>query len=95
MRLATWAALRGRGALKWLERASGVSYGTIHKLARGGHRASYPTAKAIEQATGGAVTADELCAPDDLAPVGPNPKQARSDNGDTEAPRKRQRTRKR
>lgn len=75
MRLATWAALKGWGALKWLERESGVSYGTIHKLARGGHRASPDTALAIERATGGAVTAMELMVPDDLAHVGPKRKR--------------------
>lgn len=84
MRLATWTALRGRGALMELHRATkridgvGVSYSTLHQAARGTHLLSYPKAKLIEQATDGAVTVDELCGAATNTREDP-------DNGDTQA----------
>lgn len=83
MRLAAWWALNGYGALARLSRASGVPYPTLHRLANGLRRASYATARRIERATDGAVTADELCAPVDLASEGA-PNDTRIEHGDTE-----------
>jgi DNA-binding transcriptional regulator YdaS (Cro superfamily) len=85
MLLATWAALRGWGALSWLARESGVTYPTVHAIARGARRASYKTAIKLSEATGGAVTVAELCE----SPQPPKQKEPKK-HGNTKAPRKRQ-----
>jgi DNA-binding transcriptional regulator YdaS (Cro superfamily) len=92
MRLATWAALRGWGALSWLSRESGVSYNTIHAIARGARRPIPQTATRIEKATGGAVSAHELLFSDDSdgAPASPKRKDRAPRHG-TKAKRTRSR----
>lgn len=59
MDLATWLKQQGRGAKGRLARAADVRWQTIHEIARG-VTPRPETAKAIEVATGGAVTAAEL-----------------------------------
>jgi len=98
MRLATWWALRGRGGLAWLVEESGISYNTLHAIARGVRRPTADTAAAIQAATGGAVTITELLFPTE--PEGSEPARAnkrrkgQTKHGDKEAKqRKRQRAR--
>lgn len=67
MRLAAWVAIQGHGSITWLSKATGKRYATIHALVRGASRATYETARLIEDATGGQVTVAELCAPDALS----------------------------
>lgn len=64
MTLAEYLAESGRGELSRLQRETKLAYSTLHALAKGkGGRvptATPKTAKAIEDATGGKVTAAEL-----------------------------------
>lgn len=78
MRLAAWVAIKGHGSIMWLTKATGKRYATIHALVRGTSRASYETARLIEQATAGQVSVAELCAPDDL-PAAASNEEAQSD----------------
>jgi hypothetical protein len=47
--------------LKALAKKSGVSYMTLTIVERGGKMVHYDKAKCVSQATGGAVTVEELC----------------------------------
>jgi DNA-binding transcriptional regulator YdaS (Cro superfamily) len=60
MRLRAWVKLEGEGEMTRLARATGLSYQTIHALARDKHPASAPSARLICAATGGAVSFVEL-----------------------------------
>lgn len=84
MRLAAWWALEGYGALARLARETRVSYGTLHRIASGVRCASHATGKKIETATRGAVTADEVCAPENFATVAPNTESDGHGNTETQ-----------
>jgi len=62
MKLADYVEREGRGAIARISRESGVSYTTVHAIARHGQTLSrYDLAKQISDATGGAVTVEDLC----------------------------------
>lgn len=62
MDLAAYVKLKGTGEMTRLHRESGVSYATIHRLSKKGHRLShYDSAKRLSEATGGVVSIAELC----------------------------------
>lgn len=63
MQLSHWVEKQGRGAISRIWRESGVSCSTIYEALRGAPISRYPVAKAISDATGGAVSIDELFAP--------------------------------
>lgn len=69
MRFPEWVQTQERGALKRIERQTGVGYTTLMRLNSGDTIARYDVAKRISEATDGAVTVDELCDP--AAGVGP------------------------
>lgn len=60
MRLRTWVRRQGAGAIQRLHEQTGISRQAISNLVNGKSVASYPTAKLISAATGGAVSVDEL-----------------------------------
>jgi DNA-binding transcriptional regulator YdaS (Cro superfamily) len=64
MQLYEWVDKRGHGEIARLCRESGVSNTTIHEAIRRAPISRYPIAKAISDATGGAVTPAELLAPE-------------------------------
>ena len=55
--------LKGKGKLRALVTATGVSAMTLRRIATTGRVDSYVTALALERATGGALKADELAGP--------------------------------
>lgn len=65
MRFPEWVQTQERGALKRIERQTGVGYTTLMRLNSGDTIARYDVAKRISEATGGEVTIDDLCAPSD------------------------------
>jgi hypothetical protein len=60
MRLAEWIDSQPYGEMARLARVTGLVFGTIQYLREGRHIPSYPTARLISDATGGAVTLDDL-----------------------------------
>lgn len=60
MTLAEWVRQQGPGALTRLQKSTELAYTTIWKIARGQQTPRAETAKKIEAATDGAVTAREL-----------------------------------
>lgn len=60
MDLATWRATRPRGALTVLAEKTGIRWQTLYDIARGKQRPRVDTAKAIAEATDGAVSVHEL-----------------------------------
>lgn len=57
-----YLATRPRGELTRIHRATGVAYSWLYRCAVGEHAFSrYSIAKKISDATGGAVSVDELC----------------------------------
>jgi hypothetical protein len=65
MTLAEYVEREGRGALSRLVERSGLSYPTVMKAAHGEPVGLYATAKAISEATGGEVSIESLCEPDE------------------------------
>lgn len=63
MRLDEYVAKHGRGTMRVLAEASGVSYLTIRNATQGMRIKLYDIALAISKATGGAVSVAELCEP--------------------------------
>lgn len=61
MRLRAWVKMEGEGAMARLACVTGLSYQTIHALARDKHPAKPASARLISAATGGAVSFVELC----------------------------------
>lgn len=61
MRLREWVTAGGKGAISRLVAVTGLTYPTIHALARDKRRARYETAAIICAATGGVVSIAELC----------------------------------
>jgi hypothetical protein len=72
MRFSEWVEGQPRGAMKRLERETGVGYNTLARLRRGETLRRYDVAKTLSDATGGAVSVADLCEPDApaLAPTG-------------------------
>lgn len=63
MRLRAWIKRQGKGAISQLAAASGVSYTTVHAVARDKQRVKHvEIAEKISAATGGAVSVLELIA---------------------------------
>jgi DNA-binding transcriptional regulator YdaS (Cro superfamily) len=60
MRLSEWCAQQGEGAKTRLARACDVRWATIHDIVEGRSKPQPETARRIEHATEGAVTAAEL-----------------------------------
>ena len=60
MTLAEYVAQHGKGAKRVLHEQTGLRWQTIHEIALGRTIPQLETAKKIEEATGGAVTALEL-----------------------------------
>lgn len=58
--LSEYLKREGKGAKSRLQRKTGLAYSTIHWIATGATVARPDTAKKIEKATGGAVTAAEI-----------------------------------
>jgi len=56
----TWLEAHGPGAKSIIHRRTGLRWGTIHSIAEGRTRPRPKTALAIERATDGVVTAEEL-----------------------------------
>ena len=56
MQLTDWLRAKGRGELARIQRVSGVSYSTLHKVTRGTPVGTYEVARKISDATGGKVT---------------------------------------
>lgn len=63
MRLRLWVRREGKGAMRRLALATGLSYQTVWELARDKRRAKPDTAALISAATGGEVSSDELTRP--------------------------------
>ncbi len=63
MHLAEWIDSQPYGEISRLARETGLVFNTIQYLRFGRHIPSYATAKKISDATGGAVTLDELFSP--------------------------------
>jgi len=61
MRLTEYVRQKGRGSIKQIAEASGVSYQTVRLAAAGMLVKQYDVAKAISDATGGVVDIAELC----------------------------------
>jgi len=61
MRLSHWVERRGRGALTYLSRKTGLAYSTVYYATYGGKRLRYDTARLISEATDGAVSVRNLC----------------------------------
>lgn len=68
MRFDAWVRKQPRGTLKRLERDAGVGYMTLMRAMRGDLIATYAVAKRISDATGGAVSIDELCEAEEPTP---------------------------
>src|SRR5262252_1190851 len=60
MQLAKWIKDQGRGARADLARDTGPAYNTVHEIYAGKRRANPGSAMAINRATGGAVTLEDL-----------------------------------
>jgi hypothetical protein len=63
MRLKDWLASQPYGEISRLGRVTGLAINTIRNVRDGAHTPNYATAKAISDATRGAVTLIELFAP--------------------------------
>lgn len=63
MRLRTWVRRKGRGAMWRLARATGLSYPTVHRIARDKQVPRVDTARLISRATRGEVTIADLMLP--------------------------------
>jgi hypothetical protein len=63
MRLADWCKQQGHGEKTRLSNTTGVGFNIILYLVARRRAATYRIAKKISDATGGAVTIDELCKP--------------------------------
>lgn len=69
MDLKTWVMLAGKGAMSRLARESGIAWSTVHAACHGRPVHNYRVARALSDATGGAVTLEELCAQAASAPA--------------------------
>lgn len=65
MRFPEWIDKQPRGTLTRVARDAGVASSTVRLAARGELVRTYRTAKAISEATDGAVTVRELCEAED------------------------------
>lgn len=63
MRLDEWVQTRGEGAITRLQSQTGLSYTAVHDAVRGKSRPTYATAMRLSAATGGRVSAEEICDP--------------------------------
>ena len=63
MRLSEYIEINGHGTMARLARAAGVTQATVGRLARGDVDVRLSTARAISEATGGAVDMLDLLAP--------------------------------
>jgi DNA-binding transcriptional regulator YdaS (Cro superfamily) len=68
MHLDRWVRQEGYGALSRLARDTGLAYGTVYGAYRRRTQITYASAAAIQKATKGQVTVDELCSAKPLAP---------------------------
>lgn len=60
MLLEQWLRVQGHGALARLARDADLAYNTVHEIATGKRRARTDSALAIQAATSGEVTLDDL-----------------------------------
>lgn len=63
MTFSEWLTTQPRGALMRVEREVACSHTTLWRIQGGKPVTSYKLARKISDATGGAVSVDELCAP--------------------------------
>jgi hypothetical protein len=61
MRFPDWVEAQEKGALKRIERETGVGYTTLMRLRAGEAISRYDVAEKISKATGGAVSIQEIC----------------------------------
>lgn len=87
VKLAKWVKDQGHGGLAILARETDLAYNTVHEIFAGKRRASPGSALAIQRATGGVITLEDLASVTVTRPT-----RRRAKRAATRRPRRRPRT---